>query len=115
MAVERGGEEGGAGVTQKGGGEHYQNRSQEAMIAHANVSTTTRSARGRWQSWRGCWQRQRRNEGKDGTSSLSSSFSHTDDDDEEEEGEENDALTEKEEEETEAEEETEEAEETRLW
>ena len=62
--LKRGIEEGSAGVTKRAVASMYQNRSQEAMIAH-EVSTTTRSARGRWQSWRGCWQRREETKGKD--------------------------------------------------
>tara|TARA_B100000073_G_scaffold305766_1_gene275137 strand:- start:2720 stop:4213 length:1494 start_codon:yes stop_codon:yes gene_type:complete len=99
----------------------YQNRSQEAMIAHAECFDHHQKCKRTVAKLERMLAKTRKEEtkGKDGTSSLSSSFSHTDDDDEEEEEEEeeerNDALTEEkeEEEETEAEEETEEAEETR--
>ena len=101
----------------------YQNRSQEAMIAHAECFDHHQKCKRTVAKLERMLAKTRKEEtkGKDGTSSLSSSFSHTDDDDddeeeeEEEEEERNDALTEEkeEEEETEAEEETEEAEETR--
>ena len=99
----------------------YQNRSQEAMIAHAECFDHHQKCKRTVAKLERMLAKTRKEEtkGKDGTSSLSSSFSHTDDDEEEEEEEEekerNDALTEEkeEEEETEAEEETEEAEETR--
>ena len=92
----------------------YQNRSQEAMIAHAECFDHHQKCKRTVAKLERMLAKTRKEEtkGKDGTSSLSSSFSHTDDDDEEEEEEEeerNDALTEEKEEE----EETEEAEETR--
>ena len=93
----------------------YQNRSQEAMIAHAECFDHHQKCKRTVAKLERMLAKTRKEEtkGKDGTSSLSSSFST--DDEEEVEKERNDALTEEkeEEEETEAEEETEEAEETR--
>ena len=80
----------------------YQNRSQEAMIAHAECFDHHQKCKRTVAKLERMLAKTREEEtkGKDGTSSLSSSFS-TDDDDEEEEKERNDALTEGEEEEEE--------------
>ena len=80
----------------------YQNRSQEAMIAHAECFVHHQKCKRTVAKLERMLAKTREEEtkGKDGTSSLSSSFST--DDDEEDEKERNDALTEGEEEEEEA-------------
>ena len=80
----------------------YQNRSQEAMIAHAECFDHHQKCKRTVAKLERMLAKTREEEtkGKDGTSSLSSSFST--DDDEEDEKERNDALTEGEEEEEEA-------------
>ena len=80
----------------------YQNRSQEAMIAHAECFVHHRKCKRTVAKLERMLAKTREEEtkGKDGTSSLSSSFST--DDEEEDEKERNDALTEGEEEEEEA-------------
>ena len=77
----------------------YQNRSQEAMIAHAECFVHHQKCKRTVAKLERMLAKTREEEtkGKDGTSSLSSSFST--DDDEEDEKERNDALTEGEEEE----------------
>ena len=79
----------------------YQNRSQEAMIAHAECFVHHQKCKRTVAKLERMLAKTREEEtkGKDGTSSLSSSFST--DDDEEDEKERNDALTEGEEEEEE--------------
>ena len=79
----------------------YQNRSQEAMIAHAECFDHHQKCKRTVAKLERMLAKTREEtRGKDGTSSLSSSFST--DDDEEDEKERNDALTEGEEEEEEA-------------
>ena len=100
----------------------YQNRSQEAMIAHAECFDHHQKCKRTVAKLERCWQRREKKKRRERTELLlyllllATQTTTTREEEEEEEEERNDALTEEEEEEEEekeAEEETEEAEETR--